>query len=383
MELVLVKKPSVTSLRSTEEDDLLLRSAKKVKNAGCDVNDQEWPKLGPSGSAHWQNGESFADKLQGISKDHHSVCMEEDPNKPNAEEDLDSDLDDGEPICKLWARKGVFSLIHLGNGFFVVKFTNQDDYINALTGGPWLIFDHYLTVRPWEPNFHPMKATTTKVVQKHRRPKKGGKDKQSGIFRQEGGSRFEVLAEEGAVGEAGIPVSTFPVVQFSAGEKKEVLHKKAVSGSRGRNMQRGKRIAGSRVRWEELVCRVNADKINAKRKESREEQDLSKGVDMKVVTIEKARGVEYEVVAPKAGAPGTMMGEMVTGEMVVSGDEDLEDTLDDFSQTPHDPGDVVGLNELRGKFWAGPTNEGTDLDMVEVGSSAEITDSVVPESQLD
>ncbi|KAI9120082.1 hypothetical protein K1719_009051 [Acacia pycnantha] len=42
--------------------------------------------------------------------------------------------------------------------------TSREDYDHALTGGPWLIFDHYLTVRPWEPNFHPMRASIDKVA---------------------------------------------------------------------------------------------------------------------------------------------------------------------------------------------------------------------------
>ncbi|KAF7815130.1 uncharacterized protein G2W53_029099 [Senna tora] len=39
------------------------------------------------------------------------------------------------------------------NGFFVVSFTNQEDYLVALQGGPWVITDHYLLVQRWRPNF--------------------------------------------------------------------------------------------------------------------------------------------------------------------------------------------------------------------------------------
>ncbi|KAI9122151.1 hypothetical protein K1719_006840 [Acacia pycnantha] len=46
----------------------------------------------------------------------------------------------------LWAKRGVINLINIGNGFCVVKFTNKEDYLNALTRGPWMLFDHYLTV---------------------------------------------------------------------------------------------------------------------------------------------------------------------------------------------------------------------------------------------
>ena len=37
----------------------------------------------------------------------------------------------------------------------MVKFSSYDDYEFALKGGPWLIYNHYLTVRPWSPNFDP------------------------------------------------------------------------------------------------------------------------------------------------------------------------------------------------------------------------------------
>ncbi|KAK4286166.1 hypothetical protein QN277_002760 [Acacia crassicarpa] len=71
----------------------------------------------------------------------------------------------------MWAKKGVLSLIDIGYGFFVVKLYNKEDYLNALTGGPWMIYDHYLTVRPWEPNFHPAKAKIDKVAVWVRLPK--------------------------------------------------------------------------------------------------------------------------------------------------------------------------------------------------------------------
>ncbi|KAL7177070.1 hypothetical protein ACSBR2_030406 [Camellia fascicularis] len=39
------------------------------------------------------------------------------------------------------------------------------DCTHVFTGGPWVIMDHYLTVRRWEPNFRPSEAfeTTTAV----------------------------------------------------------------------------------------------------------------------------------------------------------------------------------------------------------------------------
>lgn len=39
------------------------------------------------------------------------------------------------------------------NDYYSVKFLREEDYQNALSGGPWTIFGHYLTVHPWSPMF--------------------------------------------------------------------------------------------------------------------------------------------------------------------------------------------------------------------------------------
>ncbi|CAL1410395.1 unnamed protein product [Linum trigynum] len=41
----------------------------------------------------------------------------------------------------------------LNNETFLVTCNNDQDYLTALTGGPWVILDHYLLVHPWSPNF--------------------------------------------------------------------------------------------------------------------------------------------------------------------------------------------------------------------------------------
>ncbi|KAK4266118.1 hypothetical protein QN277_027087 [Acacia crassicarpa] len=217
MAIVLSSKVSVQVPPSKEEDDQLQRSSKKSKNDD-NVPTEEWPKLGDVCKSKWVAGPSFAEKLQGINKngvESNTVSDHEMSDDPI------SDDDDSEPLCKikenpgknfptfifssrmkkrlykawnrsliikllgktigyklmlsilqpLWAKPGVISLINIGNGYFVVKFTNQEDYKNALTGGPWMLFDHYLTVRPWEPQFHPLRDTIKKVVVWVRLPK--------------------------------------------------------------------------------------------------------------------------------------------------------------------------------------------------------------------
>ena len=53
----------------------------------------------------------------------------------------------------MWRPKANFDLVSMDNGFFLVKLVSIDDYEFAKYGGPWLIFKHYITVRPWVPKF--------------------------------------------------------------------------------------------------------------------------------------------------------------------------------------------------------------------------------------
>ncbi|XP_055960701.1 uncharacterized protein LOC126667366 [Mercurialis annua] len=67
-------------------------------------------------------------------------------------------------LLKLWKPKDYPSLVDLDNNFFLVRFYSMDDYINALSGGPWVIFGHYLTVQPWNPEFSSDNINATSVT---------------------------------------------------------------------------------------------------------------------------------------------------------------------------------------------------------------------------
>lgn len=56
-------------------------------------------------------------------------------------------------IQAMWKPQLILTLIYLTIDFFNVKFTNKDDYNNALLNGPWMIRDHYLHVQRWKANF--------------------------------------------------------------------------------------------------------------------------------------------------------------------------------------------------------------------------------------
>ncbi|KAF7815483.1 ribonuclease H [Senna tora] len=51
-------------------------------------------------------------------------------------------------VNQLWGQTGEVELIDLGNDYFLAKFNTYTDQDFALTGGPWVILDHYLVIRP-------------------------------------------------------------------------------------------------------------------------------------------------------------------------------------------------------------------------------------------
>ncbi|KAI9106540.1 hypothetical protein K1719_022068 [Acacia pycnantha] len=257
---------------SKEDDELLRRSSKKIKNfEGIMVYTSAWPLLGETKNL-FKKGVSFAEKLKGTTRTGENSDDEDTRGQECGSEDIMSDDDleseDTVPLCEIeedlernfptfkfsektkkrlfrawrkvviiklldktigykallsrlqpwWAKKGVINLINIGNGYFVVKFTNREDFLNALTGGSWMIYDHYLTMRPWVPNFIPTKAKVDKslssekmdsqpekvltdhrdqwkVVQKQRRQRKPKDDKEALSKHNAGGSTFEILAE--------------------------------------------------------------------------------------------------------------------------------------------------------------------------------------------
>ncbi|XP_025692388.1 uncharacterized protein At4g02000-like [Arachis hypogaea] len=64
----------------------------------------------------------------------------------------------------MWEKQESIEVINIGNEFFIVKFFSQEDLDYALTGGPWKIFDHYLTLRFWKPDFNPTEAIIDTVA---------------------------------------------------------------------------------------------------------------------------------------------------------------------------------------------------------------------------
>ncbi|CAN1799799.1 hypothetical protein LINPERHAP1_LOCUS22257, partial [Linum perenne] len=54
----------------------------------------------------------------------------------------------------LWARAGSIIVSDVANAFFLVRFSDPDDYRRAAFEGPLKIFDYYFSVARWAPSFN-------------------------------------------------------------------------------------------------------------------------------------------------------------------------------------------------------------------------------------
>lgn len=185
--------------RSTEEDDLLRRSNKKFKSdvpgsAGTEVEmNVPLSQLG-EGMRSPTHPKSYSQMAQGFGRSVNPLFESnraEEENISDDEETIEVDIEDvncptitltkedkrhirspwlNVIIIKLfdrrmsyevlvrklklkWSLKGQIALTDVGHAFYVVRFSNLEDYEFILSQGPWMIGDSYLTIRKWVPNF--------------------------------------------------------------------------------------------------------------------------------------------------------------------------------------------------------------------------------------
>lgn len=56
-------------------------------------------------------------------------------------------------LLSMWRPAGRLDCVDLGHGFFLTRFSLREDYEATLRRGPWFIGEHFLFIRPWEPDF--------------------------------------------------------------------------------------------------------------------------------------------------------------------------------------------------------------------------------------
>ncbi|CAN1172053.1 hypothetical protein LINPERHAP1_LOCUS22606, partial [Linum perenne] len=64
----------------------------------------------------------------------------------------------------IWKPLGNLHIVDLNKNCFLVKFSNEHDYLKDLTGSPWMILDHYLVVHHWDPPFRVSNELPKKMV---------------------------------------------------------------------------------------------------------------------------------------------------------------------------------------------------------------------------
>ena len=67
-------------------------------------------------------------------------------------------------LLALWNPAGRLDCVPLGQGFFLTRLLLKEDYEAILWKGPWFIGGHFLSIRPWEPDFRPMMANISSVA---------------------------------------------------------------------------------------------------------------------------------------------------------------------------------------------------------------------------
>ncbi|CAN1815404.1 Putative ribonuclease H protein At1g65750 [Linum perenne] len=67
-------------------------------------------------------------------------------------------------LKSMWKPRGSMQVIDVDMNCYLVRFGEEKDYFNALTGGPWMIFDHYLVVQQWDPSFRVSTKLPSKMV---------------------------------------------------------------------------------------------------------------------------------------------------------------------------------------------------------------------------
>nr|POE81054.1 uncharacterized protein CFP56_55205 [Quercus suber] len=67
-------------------------------------------------------------------------------------------------IHALWKPKGKLDCVDLDCEFYLIRFSLREDHDLVLKNGPWFIGEHFLSVRPWVPNFRPDVANIAAVA---------------------------------------------------------------------------------------------------------------------------------------------------------------------------------------------------------------------------
>jgi hypothetical protein len=71
-----------------------------------------------------------------------------------------------ERLQRIWKTTAGFEIMDINNGYYMVKFDMEADRAKVMEQeqGPWMIFNHYLSVQCWSPDFASPSATIDKTM---------------------------------------------------------------------------------------------------------------------------------------------------------------------------------------------------------------------------
>nr|POF20891.1 uncharacterized protein CFP56_37509 [Quercus suber] len=168
---------------SSEEQAELVRSNKKVKNvyhAGFSDSSDSRPSSPNQTQGMGSRAISFKDKVVGEIPGVYSQAfnfgdlMEDDEEIEDELEALREGLvavkfprELKQKIRNPWAKAlivKVLDCVDLGFGFFLIRLSLKEDLEAVLQNGPWFIGEHFLSIRPWEPDFKPELANVSSIA---------------------------------------------------------------------------------------------------------------------------------------------------------------------------------------------------------------------------
>ena len=67
-------------------------------------------------------------------------------------------------LMALWKPTGRLDCVDLKKDFFLIRFSLKKDHDSVLRKGPWFLGEHFLSIRPWEPNFKAEMANVLSIA---------------------------------------------------------------------------------------------------------------------------------------------------------------------------------------------------------------------------
>uniref|UniRef100_A0A2N9IZP5 C2H2-type domain-containing protein n=1 Tax=Fagus sylvatica TaxID=28930 RepID=A0A2N9IZP5_FAGSY len=128
----------------------------------------------PNSPIRVRTGISYKDSLVGIIPGAYENAffgnIMDDDGAVSSDEDEDSNsYDDGEVVIRFTRDlkqkiRAPWSTSLIVKGFFLIRFDSRTSFEEVLKGGPWFIGEHFLSLRPWTPNFRASAASVSSVA---------------------------------------------------------------------------------------------------------------------------------------------------------------------------------------------------------------------------